>query len=86
MFDRSADAGTTRHWLAVGLVAFTVLAAVALVMFLPPSTRHLLIGRTVEHCPDAEISCPGQTLGLLHGVLFIAVPLLIYFEEDESDG
>lgn len=76
----------TRRWIAAGLAGLAVLAAVALVLYLPPDLRHLLIGRTVEHCPESEFSCPGQTFGLLHALMALVIPFLIYFEGVDEDG
>lgn len=73
-----------RRYMIMVAVAGIVFATAGYVVFaLPESTRVLLIGKTVEHCPDSEISCPGQSVGLLHPVLAIAVILMIVFEDDE---
>lgn len=73
---------TRRHVLLIAVVCAVVTAGYVVFM-LPESTRVLLIGQTVEHCPDSEFSCPGQTFGLLHPVLAITVILMIVFDEGE---
>ena len=41
-------------------------------------------GRTVEHCPNMEISCPSQKPGAVLWILAPAVLLLILLEDDDE--
>lgn len=82
MTDLVRQSVTRRHILLVAVVCAVALAGYVAFM-LPESTRVLLIGQTVEHCPDSEFSCPGHSFGLLHPVLAITVILMIVFDEGE---
>lgn len=59
-----------------------VVAAVALASTLPESTRHLWFGKTVEHCPDMELSCPSHRPGLLFFPAGLAIVFLMLKEDD----
>lgn len=60
--------------IAVGVVVGLVLATIAMFVFLPPDIRVLLMGQTVDHCPQQDLSCPSHSPGLL---FFILIPVLL---------
>lgn len=74
--DDDGEVSRRRRIFSVLVVLLAVALAAGVTFYLPPDIRHLLVGQTVEHCPDSEFSCPSQQPGLL----LLVLPLVIIIE------
>lgn len=75
-----------RQILATGAVVATVAVFVGLMMLLSPADRALWFGKTVDHCPDSDLSCPSTKPGLFFIVWVVAIPLAWWADNRGTTG